>query len=234
LQLAGERVLIVGSGLTSGHLALGAIARGAQVILMARRQFYEKLFDAAPGWLGPKYLKGFQAEPSWEKRWQMIQSARNGGSLTPAVLTQLRRLERQGKLTFYEHCEVKQAQWQGDAWQVHCQNQAVHDCLAHVPIDRIWLATGSQLDIQQWSLLSEIRETYPLPTVNGLPILDEPLRWRGCELFIIGGAAALQLGPVARNLYGGKMASGRIVPALVKHTIANRRSRSVFVRRSPT
>jgi len=70
-------VLIVGSGLTSGHLALGAIARGAQVIMMARRQFYEKLFDADAGWLGPKYLKGFYAEPCWKQRWQMIQSARN-------------------------------------------------------------------------------------------------------------------------------------------------------------
>nr|WP_256498541.1 hypothetical protein [Chroococcidiopsis sp. CCNUC1] len=34
LQIAGERVLIVGGGLTSGHLAVGAIARGAKVLLM--------------------------------------------------------------------------------------------------------------------------------------------------------------------------------------------------------
>jgi len=220
LQLEGERVLIVGSGLTSGHLAVGAIARGAEVIMMARRQFYEKLFDADPGWLGPKYLKGFQAESHGEKRWQLIQSARNGGSLTPAILTKLRRLARSGKLTFYEHCQVKQAQWKGNAWQVHCENRGVHDCIAHLPIDRLWLATGSQLDIQQWSILSEVRETYPLPTIHGLPVLDEHLRWPGCELFIMGGAAALQLGPVARNLFGGRMASRRIVPALVKNTIA--------------
>ena len=70
-QLTGETILIIGSGLTSGHLALGAISRGAKVIMMARRTFYEKLFDAEPGWLGPKYLKGFHAEPDWETRWQM-------------------------------------------------------------------------------------------------------------------------------------------------------------------
>ena len=67
-SLVGETVLIVGGGLTSAHLAMGALKRGARVLLMGRRAFQEKIFDAAPGWLGPKYLKGFDAEPSWEQR----------------------------------------------------------------------------------------------------------------------------------------------------------------------
>lgn len=216
LTLAGERVLIVGSGLTSGHLALGAINRGATVMMMARRTFYEKLFDAEPGWLGPKYLKGFHAEPDWENRWQMIQSARNGGSLTPAIFTQLRRLERSGKLSFYQQCEVQSAEWKENAWNVTCNHPGSHDCLAHLPINRIWLATGSTIDVQNWSILSGVRDSYPLPMVEGLPVLDEHLRWAGCNLFIMGGAAALQLGPVARNLFGGRLASERIVPALIK------------------
>lgn len=217
LRLTRERVLIVGSGLTSGHLALGAIARGAQVIMMARRTFYEKLFDADPGWLGPKYLKDFHAEVDWETRWHMIQSARNGGSLTPAILTKLRRLEWEGKLSFYEQCEVRSAVWKGDAWNVTCHQAAAHDCIAPLPIDRIWLATGSRLDVHHWSLLSDIRATHPLPVIHGLPTLDSHLRWDGCNLFIMGGAAALQLGPVARNLFGAKLASERIVPALLKN-----------------
>lgn len=216
LRLAGERVLIVGSGLTSGHLAVGAIARGAQVIMMARRTFYEKLFDAEPGWLGPKYLKGFHAEPDWETRWHRIQSARNGGSLTPALFTKLRRLEREGRLSFYEKCQVQAAEWKGDAWKVTCNQSDVHHCIAHLPIDRIWLATGTTLDVNHWSLLSDVRDRHPLQILNGLPILDPHLRWAGCNLFIMGGAAALQLGPVARNLFGGKLASERIVPALTQ------------------
>lgn len=119
-SLAGETVLIVGSGLTSGHLAIGAVKRGAKVVMMARRTFREKLFDAEPGWLGPKYLKGFHAEPDMQTRWQMVQQARNGGSLTPAVMTQLRKLERQEHITFYEHCQVAAAHWQGDVWTVCC------------------------------------------------------------------------------------------------------------------
>lgn len=216
LSLAGERILIVGSGLTAGHLALGAVNRGATVILMARRQFYAKLFDADPGWLGPKYLKGFQAEPGWPQRWQMIQQARNGGSLTPAMWLHLRRLERQGKISFYEQCEVQRAEWKGDAWRVHCKTAADHDCIAHLPLNCLWLATGSQLDVTHWPLLAEVQATYPAEIVNGLPVLDHHLRWPGCNLFVMGGAAALQLGPVARNLFGGRLASDRIVQALVK------------------
>ncbi|MGF1568881.1 MAG: hypothetical protein ACFCVD_12555 [Nodosilinea sp.] len=80
----------------------------------------------------PKYLKGFYAEPSWHERWQM---ARNGGSVTPVMLLRLRRLERQGQITFYEECEVQRAEWAGDAWRVHCSTGAEHDCLTHLPID---------------------------------------------------------------------------------------------------
>ncbi|MBE9140012.1 SidA/IucD/PvdA family monooxygenase [Nodosilinea sp. LEGE 07088] len=219
-SLAGETVLIVGSGLTSGHLAVGAVKRGANVVMMARRTFQEKLFDAEPGWLGPKYLKGFHAEPDMQARWQMVQQARNGGSLTPEMMTQLRRLERQGQLTVYEHCQVAKAEWKGEAWKVCCDNYSVHDCLAHQPIHRVWLATGTTLDIQTHPLLADVWKHYPIATVNGLPILDEHLRWPGCELFLMGPWAALRVGPVARNLFGGKLASDRIVPALTKATLS--------------
>lgn len=218
--LVGETVLIVGSGLTSGHLAVGAAGRGAHVVMMARRTFQEKLFDADPGWLGPKYLKGFQVEPDMQARWQMVQQARNGGSLTPAMMTRLRRLERQGQVTFYEHCQVAGAQWQGNAWTVHCNNHSAHTCIARQTVDRIWLATGSTLDIKVHPLLEEISQKYPTTAVNGLPLLDEHLRWPGCELFLMGPWAALQVGPAARNLFGGKLASKRIVPALTKASLS--------------
>ncbi|MEO0409218.1 MAG: FAD-dependent oxidoreductase, partial [Cyanobacteria bacterium P01_A01_bin.135] len=219
-SLTGETVLIVGSGLTSGHLAVGAVRRGAHVVMMARRTFQEKLFDADPGWLGPKYLKGFQAEPDMQARWQMVQQARNGGSLTPAIMTRLRRLQHQGQVTFYEHCQVAHAQWQEDAWNVCCDNHAVHTCITHQPVHRIWLATGSTLNVNAHPLLKDVLEAYPITTTGGLPLLDEHLRWPGCELFLMGPWVALQVGPVARNLFGGKLASKRIVPALTKASLS--------------
>ncbi len=109
LHLAGERVLIVGGGLTSGHLVVGAINCGALVQLIVRRQLQEKLFDAEPGWLGPKYLKGFWAQSDWEKRWELIQRARDGGSMTPAMMTQLRRLMQSNQLNIYQQCQIVKA-----------------------------------------------------------------------------------------------------------------------------
>jgi len=219
LQLAGERVLIVGGGLTSGHLALGAMDRGANVVLMYRRQFSEKLFDADPGWLGPKYLKNFWAEFDWHNRWQMIQQARDGGSMTPAIMTQLRRAHHSAKLEFFEHCQVVDAQWQGQNWQVCCDDGTSHQ------FERIWIATGNQLDATTEPLLSEVQSVHPVTIVNGLPVLDSYLRWAGCELFVMGGLAALQVGPTARNLSGARMASDRIVPALAKARMASDRIR---------
>ncbi|MCM1983214.1 FAD/NAD(P)-binding protein [Lyngbya confervoides] len=219
-EVAGQTVLIIGSGLTSGHLAIGAVHRGARVLLMARRQYREMLFDADPGWLGPKYLKGFAAQACWEARHRQILAARNGGSLTPEVLTQLRRLQRRGQVTLYEQCQVQQARWQAPHWQIHCQTQGQHVCLADQPIDHLWLATGQQTSLADHPLLQSIQAQFPAQWVNGWPVLDEHLRWPGCELFVMGAGAALQLGPVARNLAGARMACDRIVPALAKPSLA--------------
>jgi cation diffusion facilitator CzcD-associated flavoprotein CzcO len=214
LTLQGDRILVIGGGLTSGHLAIGALRQGTTVKLMARRRFQAKLFDADPGWVGPKYLKGFNAEPDWQRRWQMIQTARNGGSLTPDMMLQLRRAQRDKNLELVEQCQVEQVRWVNHCWQVTCSDGDYFEC------DRIWYATGRKLDAAQHPLLQEIQAQYPAKMVNGLPILDTHLRWPGCELFVMGGLAALQVGPVSRNLRGAKIASDRIVEALTKPTIA--------------
>jgi cation diffusion facilitator CzcD-associated flavoprotein CzcO len=209
-QLRGDRILIIGGGLTSGHLAVGAMARQARVTLIARRTWQEKLFDADPGWLGPKYLKEFAAEPDWSRRARAIRQARNGGSLPPAMMLQLRRAARGGNIVLEDNCEVVRADWQGQEWRVQCQTGQVLHC------DRIWLATGSQFDAARDPLLQDILAAYPTEIVDGLPILDRQLRIPGCACFVMGGYAALQVGPVARNLAGARMASDRIIPALIK------------------
>jgi hypothetical protein len=103
----------------------------------------------------------------------------------------------------YDHC-----------WQVTCSDGDYFEC------DRIWYATGRGLDTAQHPLLEEVQALYPAEMVNGLPILDTHLRWPGCELFLMGGLAALQVGPVARNLRGAKLTSDRFVEALTKPTLA--------------
>ena len=103
---------------------------------------------------------------------------------------------------------------------MQCDNDAIHECIHHQQIDRIWVATGSQLDARSHPLLADVLAAHPLEIVNGLPVVNEHLRWQGCELFIMGGLAALRVGPAARNLSGARAASDRIVPALTKSSLA--------------
>ncbi len=113
-----------------------------------------------------------------------------------------------------ENCQDERVRWHEGCWQADCTDGDVFEC------DRIWYATGRELDASQHSLLQEIQRCFPTEMVNGLPVLDVHLRWPGCELFVMGGLAALQVGPVARNLRGAQIASDRIVEALTKPTIA--------------
>jgi len=154
IQLAGETILIVGGGLTSGHLAMGSIERGAKVILMSRRELKAKYFDAEPGWLGPKYLKGFEAEPSWENRRQMVISARDGGSMTPSMLMQLQTANHHKKVSLRENCQIQKAEWNDGKWQVYCEDGMKLEC------DRIWAATGTRFDVMAEPLLSKAIDPY--------------------------------------------------------------------------
>lgn len=214
LSLRGERIAIVGGGLTGGHLALGALARGASVKLILRRDLKIKRFDIDPGWLGPKYLKDFWQEPNWERRVEILESARDGGSLTPEIADRLQRARRQGAIEIEEGCEIVRADWQGDHWQIACTNGQIDRR------DRLWLATGTRLSGWDDPLFADLLRTYPLEIVKGYPILDRHLRWPGCECFLMGRFAALQIGPAAPNLAGARMACDRIVPALVKPALA--------------
>jgi hypothetical protein len=116
-------------------------------------------------------------------------------------------------MKIYEQCQIVAARWLGDKWQIRCDNGQEYE------FDRIWLATGTKLDATTEPLLINILDTYNIPIVKGLPVLGDRLRWPGCELFLMGGLAALQLEPVARNLSGARMARERIVPAMVKSSV---------------
>jgi hypothetical protein len=76
------------------------------------------------------------------------------------------------------------------------------------------------IPIKEHPLLQNVLEAYSTEIVNGLPVLDEHLRLPKSNFFIMGGLAALRIGPVARNIGGGKMACKRIVPAIVKPSLA--------------
>ena len=209
--LQGQKVAIVGGGLTAAHLVLGALRRGAQVLLLCRRTLRERPFDADPGWLGPKYLKGFEAEPSMLRRRQLVLAARDGGSIPPQMAHRLRQAERHAaQLRILEGFVVRQAHWGEEGWTLH--GPVGPPLMAH----RLWLATGQRLGVGQCPLLRQLHQQRPAPLVEDWPVLGPDLSWPGTSVSVMGGLAALQLGPAARNLHGGRLAAERITRAWIK------------------
>jgi cation diffusion facilitator CzcD-associated flavoprotein CzcO len=207
--LDGERVLVVGGGLTGGHLALGALARGATVELLCRRRLRVQPFDSDPGWLGPKRLKAFTAEPSWQRRRQLVRQARGGGSLTAEVRQRLEPARRDGRLRLHEHRQVRQLRWCGSHWQVACSDGGP------LEVERIWLATGHQQGVSHQPLLRQLQRQRPLQLVDDWPVLSPELAWPGTGVFVMGGLSALQLGPAAANIHGGREGARRIIAGLL-------------------
>ncbi|MCP9888189.1 SidA/IucD/PvdA family monooxygenase [Cyanobium sp. ATX 6A2] len=208
-RLDGQRVLVVGGGLTSGHLALGALERGATVELLCRRRLRAQPFDSDPGWLGPKRLKAFAAEPSWQRRRQLVRQARGGGSLTPEVRHRLEQARRGGRLRLHEQIEVRQLHWGGSHWQVACSDGSA------LTVERIWLATGHQQGVSHQPLLRQLQRQRPLELVDDWPVLSPELGWGGAGVFVMGGLSALQLGPAAATIHGGREGARRITAGLL-------------------
>jgi len=210
-SLHGQRIAIVGGGLTAAHLVLGALRLGARVVLLCRRTLRERPFDADPGWLGPKYLKGFEAEPSMARRRQLVLEARDGGSIPPETAHRLRQAARHGNnLTIFEGFLVQKAQWVDGGWILLGPEDT------HLSADRLWLATGQRLGVSHCPLMRQLQQQRPAPLEGDWPLLGPDLSWPGTSVSVMGGLAALQLGPAARNLYGGRLAAQRITRAWIK------------------
>jgi len=175
----------VGGGLTSAQLALGALRRGALVHLLRRRTLKLKPFDADPGWLGPKYLKAFQAEPCRQRRHRQVLEARDGGSITRETAAQLRQAQCGGALRLNKHCEVRSARWCRDQWTVLCTDG--HGLEA----DRIWLATGHRQGVSQYPLVRQLQQQSPIDLVNDWPVLAVDLIWPGSAVNVMGVLSAL-------------------------------------------
>ena len=207
----GERILIVGGGLTSAHLSLGALRRGARVELLCRRGLKQKPFDADPGWLGPQYLKAFHCEPCMRRRRRLVLEARDGGSVPAETAAELRLAQRRGQLQLHEHRQVRTAQWRSGQWDIVC-GEGQHLCA-----DRIWLATGHDQGVSRHPLLRQLHQQRPIELVDDWPVLGPDLSWPGTPVHVMGGLSALRIGPAARNLFGGREAAQRICRAVVKH-----------------
>lgn len=205
-SLTGQNVVVLGGGLSAAHLACGAADRGAQVHLVARNRLTERSFDTDPGWLGPKRLQRFHAEPDANERLNMVRIARGGGTVPPWMLKRLGALADSGELTLHEGASVRAASIEGETCRVALDDHTTID--AH----RVWLATGTTPDIGSERCLAHV--VADVPVIEGLPITNDDLRIGHHEVYVTGRLATLALGPAAGNLWGARQAAERITRAI--------------------
>ena len=193
--------------MTAAHLALGAASRGASVQLISRRDLSVRAFDTAPGWLGPKYLAGFDAEPNPARRLCIARRARSGGSIAEWLHTRLTDFDGPGEISLRESTSVCSAEVTQEAGcELYLQDEE------RIRADRVWLATGTEPAPQALRCLQPLLAD--VGDVQGLPFLDDHLRMGPHPAFMMGRAAMLTLGPAAGNLWGAQRAARRITRAI--------------------
>jgi hypothetical protein len=204
----GAHVVVVGGGLSAGHLAIGAARRGAIVTLVTRRRLSVRRFDVHPSWLGPKKRRPFEAEPDPSRRRAAIDRARGGGSVPHGIRRELDRCAEAGLLQLRERVEVVDSAAAGARVRLVCSD----DTVLHA--DEVWLATGGRLDVTTDPLCRTLAAAHPVRVADGLPELAPDLSWPGTNVHLAGFAAALRLGPTAGNLVGHRRAALRVGAAM--------------------
>jgi len=195
-----DHMVVVGGGISAGQtaLALAAHQPGA-VTLLTRHPLRIHDFDSAPCWVSNLCLADFHREPDPGKRRQMITAARYSGSMPYDIEQQVLTNVQAGSLRLLVD-EVAHA----DGTELHLTSGKT------LSADQIVLCTGFRRERPGGYWLDSAIHTYNLPLApDGYPLVDQSLCWTD-GLYVTGPLAELEIGPVARNIIGARLASERI------------------------
>ncbi|MBZ0284081.1 MAG: lysine N(6)-hydroxylase/L-ornithine N(5)-oxygenase family protein [Anaerolineae bacterium] len=199
-----KQALVVGGGITAAQTAIALALRApGTVTLLMRHTPRIHQFDSDTGWITPHYLDGFYHLSDYTARRKMIVEARHRGSLPVDVAKELERAV-QDNLLIQQTDEVVGAQRTPSGINLHLASGD------HLTTDCLVLATGFTPHRPGGEWLDVAIQNYELPTApDGYPIIDRTLCWSP-GLYVTGPLAELEIGPVARNFIGARLASERI------------------------
>ncbi|KAL2001823.1 hypothetical protein VTN02DRAFT_1166 [Thermoascus thermophilus] len=211
-------VVVVGGGLTSAQLADMAIRKGVtRVWYLLRSGLKVKPFDVDLAWMGKyrNYAKAvFWSADDDDDRLAMINTARNGGSITPRFHRILKQHVACRRLSIHPYTVIASRAFDpaSHTWRI-TTDPPIPDLPAS--IDYIYFATGVNSNVGEVPLLRTLNRAYPIEVKQGLPCLTHDLMWRhDVPLFVTGRLAALRLGPGAANLEGARLGAERVAWAL--------------------
>ncbi|MEM7179701.1 MAG: NAD(P)-binding domain-containing protein [Spirochaetota bacterium] len=195
-----QKLCVIGSGLTAAQISL-KLAQNNDVVLFTNKKLEQKDFDSDSCWLGPKCLDDFAKERDFNQRRQMIQKARNRGSLTKEIYNELLAND---KIEIISQAD----------YTLH-QNQDIIVAGKHrFSHNDVIVCTGFNKTVPGGSLLKNLIHDYnPTCADCGFPIPTVQLQWMK-DLYVMGPLAELQLGPAARNISGARMAAKAILDSV--------------------
>lgn len=200
----GERVAVVGGGISAVQVALRLASEGHQPRLVTRHGFRIHQFDSDPVWLGPRVRIDFDRHRQTSRRREIITEARHRGSIPPDVSLALRRALKEEKIIWDQQI-VEEVFSSDEILGIQFQDGRV------VEADRILLATGFSPVRPGGKMVKELADYADLPCAEcGFPIVDASLRWHKW-VRVSGPLAELEVGPVSRNIAGARMAGDRLI-----------------------
>jgi len=198
LGVPGRRTVIVGGGITGAQLALRAIDAGHDICWVTRTQPRPADFDSEPRYAGRLGMDPFLAAPM-EERTQLLRDARQPGTLPPDILARIT-----AALT------SRQLAWQCASVVGYDSGQLSFEDGRVIDAERVILATGFEPVPARRSVLGRCIESLGLATDDDGHVVVNASLEAAPGLHIAGRAASLQLGPMAGNLKGARMAGQRL------------------------
>ena len=202
------RVLVIGGSLSAAQAALAALRAGHQVVLRSRRPLQTRAFDIASEWLDIRRADRLRYEflsLPVKRRWGVVRQATFGGSVPAEYMEQLCRFTQTSTALRIEVDE------EIDRSCVCVDRGSEHVVVNGEIFSMVILATGVVTAPSCSPLYHSVEELLEAPTVDGLPNVNNFLRWAPNEdLFVLGANAVLELGPGGGNLMGA-MRGARVI-----------------------
>lgn len=201
LGMPGRATAIVGGGITGAQLALRAAHAGHRVYWITRDPPQATDFDSDPCYAGPRCLAPFVREPLAERS-RLLGEARQPGTLPPDIYSAITAALAAGELAWRR----------GEAVQHSEAGLRLADG-RELAVDRVILATGFAHAPAADSLLGRVIAKHGLATDGAGHVDVNAVLEAAPGLHIAGRPASLQLGPMAGNIKGARLA-GRCLAAL--------------------
>lgn len=206
-----EHAVVVGGGITAAQTAMAlAMRQSGTVTLLMRHPTRVHHFDSDPVWIDNQHLQPFHRTSDYGQRRAIIAEARHRGSMPPDVARDLETALMGGLLAVREDSIVGTryivSEKPNIALLLGSGDSLNSDCLI--------LATGFSPARPGGVWLNQAIAEYGLPLApDGYPVVNPALCWAD-GLYVSGPLAELEVGPVARNFIGARLAAERIGASL--------------------